>query len=688
MHTQNNPLVAPAAARLFAKHSLSHRLIDSKEMKEFLKLIRNSNGPLPNRAMVRESQAVLAARLRLDVINRLKSYSVTSPISLAIDGWTNTRHHKVTNLLCLCGGQAFYWCSIVNRYDKNTAAWLRNPIAAAIAELMGEDIRIIALVADNEAVNGKLYKLLKPQFPFLLLSSCAAHTIQLCVNKAFKVDGIFDVMRTMEGIVRQFRKGQSSKELRQKLENVQRESVGERRIKPLIIPCDTRWSSHRAAGVRILELQHYIAVCDLAERPNDSFWPQLKELIDFLLPFQQSTDIIQADSSTLYSVYQQFKSLLTFVDSVASTSVFALAMPAVHNIIINNWENHVNKQAALSCAWFSFDAGIRDYPAEELTATKHWFVEYAVVYAKQYGIRQDLDDQLKKGKLEDLWGQFTGRTVGTPFAGLDELVANIRASHFQENQRTIEGRSVSTWYPVSVWRNLESEVPLFAHPAIALLCVAGSEAAVERSFSAQDTIHTKKRNRLSDQSVQNEMFIRFNSDAVSGLPPGGPSRVMGGSCVELTIEFEERVPPQGSVRALFQTIAAAAENEAALPAEEDRGEIQEGKEEASCGSDSDYMSDDESSAPDTGSSASSATSSQEDEAEEKEMPMSRSASIAKQVELEAFLAKFIADNGLSAETNWKDRELSNRIESASLVADVKKTTADLKKMIKRAVLGE
>ena len=51
--------------------------------------------------------------------------------------------------------------------------------------------------------------------------------------------------------------------------------------------------------------------------------------------------------------------------------------------------------------------------------------------------------------------------------------------------------------------------------ALALLSVAASEAAVERSFSAQDAVHTKKRNRLGRDTVQAEMFVRFNEDALS-----------------------------------------------------------------------------------------------------------------------------------------------------------------------------
>jgi hypothetical protein len=50
--------------------------------------------------------------------------------------------------------------------------------------------------------------------------------------------------------------------------------------------------------------------------------------------------------------------------------------------------------------------------------------------------------------------------------------------------------------------------------ALALLSIAASEAAVERSFSAQDAVHTKKRNRLGRDTVQAEMFVRFNHDAL------------------------------------------------------------------------------------------------------------------------------------------------------------------------------
>ena len=79
--------------------------------------------------------------------------------------------------------------------------------------------------------------------------------------------------------------------------------------------------------------------------------------------------------------------------------------------------------------------------------------------------------------------------------------------------------------------------------AAALLSITASEAAVERSFSAQGAVHTKKRNRLLDHSVQNEMFVKFNRSALDRrvtLP-----ELSSFSCIDLSpdIDFSAALEP-------------------------------------------------------------------------------------------------------------------------------------------------
>ena len=110
-------------------------------------------------------------------------------MTIAIDGWTNVRHTKVTNILLLTqlsGGVAYYWCSITNTYAANTAVWLESVLTPVLQQLVTLGVRFAALVADNEAVNDALWKHLLEPFPFLIRIPCAAHTIQLVVRQVME----------------------------------------------------------------------------------------------------------------------------------------------------------------------------------------------------------------------------------------------------------------------------------------------------------------------------------------------------------------------------------------------------------------------------------------------------------------------------------------------------------------------
>lgn len=116
--------------------------------------------------------------------------------------------------------------------------------------------------------------------------------------------------------------------------------------------------------------------------------------------------------------------------------------------------------------------------------------------------------------------------------------------------------------------------------------------------------------------------------------------------------------------------------------QEEKGEAAD----AESSDDSEYQVRDRSDT-DTGSD----TSDEEAETEEKEerqMPVSRSASIAKQVKLDEFLTTIIAENNLTPRTNWgRNPELYNIIESMSMRMQMRMTTTDLKRAVKLRVMS-
>ena len=107
-----------------------------------------------------------SSRKKAQVIQVLKDSMC--PITIAVDGWTNVRHNKVTNIVPLTGGTAFYWTSITNTKEKNTGVYLANNIKPVVDDMISHGIKIVAVAADNEPVNGKMHRCLKQDFPFLI----------------------------------------------------------------------------------------------------------------------------------------------------------------------------------------------------------------------------------------------------------------------------------------------------------------------------------------------------------------------------------------------------------------------------------------------------------------------------------------------------------------------------------------
>ena len=75
--------------------------------------------------------------------------------------------------------------------------------------------------------------------------------------------------------------------------------------------------------------------------------------------------------------------------------------------------------------------------------------------------------------------------------------------------------------------------------AAVLLSVSASEASVERSFSAQAAVHSDERNRLHGETVEAEMFLKFNHRAMQPRKPEDRST----GVVEMDDDFDAELHP-------------------------------------------------------------------------------------------------------------------------------------------------
>ena len=295
------------AAIAFAINRIPFRVISDPDFVAFLDAARSSTAKHVNRKALKGATINVEHDMREQIIKRLASSP--DPVAIAFDGWTNVVHSKVTNIVLICGGIAYYWCSITNKTEKNTAEWMQRNMEPHIDHLLQLKVRIVGFIADNESVNTALFNRMAEKYPFLVRIPCAAHTVQLVVKNSMECPRWKNVRDGVEALLKELR----LKDARQKLHSLQIADHGS--ALNLILPNDTRWNSFLFASQRILKLRDYIHV--ISKHP-EAWWNELAELVDFLVPFQIATDVLQKDSATLYDIFSQWNSLSKHISEKSS----------------------------------------------------------------------------------------------------------------------------------------------------------------------------------------------------------------------------------------------------------------------------------------------------------------------------------------------------------------------------------
>jgi len=544
----------------FAVHSLPLSILHSEAFINMMTCWRDTKGKLPTSKHMREMYHNEANKLKTIVLNKLKA-SASNPVTVTLDGWTNTCHEKVINIIPVCCGIAYYWKSIVLSTQKCTAAAQYPYVRDSIQSLISSGVVVVAVTTDNEAVNGSLYRLLHEDFPFLVHIPCAAHTIQLCVKLIIDIPLINTTIRGMAAIFSAFEK---SKEYRLSLINVQLARCPGKNALSLQKPNDTRWSSVLKAARRLVELKDYIQFVI----PQDpTFWTGLDILVPFLTPFQIATDIVQSDTATLYDVYHQFAGLATQIDKMSEQhALFSIKAKAL-DAIKTHWNRNINKEAVITCAVLSFDdSHTKLFSRKELNDSIKWFLgQFSVPFLTYYGC-SEVNVSSIEATLMEQWSEFDGSTgVFVDFLQDKDTLKNKQI----EDNRTVndKGQQHSSWDPRTVWRMKLRPAHELSICAIALLSITATEAAVERSFSIQDIVHSKRRNRLDDESVQDEMFIKFNYRALQKQPDSNGSVFElneENHCAYVTSTFNSDITPDNPSQPLDSAIASIMNNDEAV----------------------------------------------------------------------------------------------------------------------------
>jgi hypothetical protein len=244
------------------------RIVTNDSFRQLIDSIRLLRSPyaisIPS---IRASTIQQSADLRGLLYERLKApYTY---VTLAFDGWTNCNGVKITNVMAISKGTAYYIKSIPNASDFNTATWLEQHIQPVVDDLILHGIKINAFVTDNGSTETSVRDRLS--FIYNITSiPCAAHTLQLIVRFILKKHEVNDVVSFFDGIINSFT---NNKPLRLKLK--EHTSLRLRKSNA------TRWNSVYLMMIRLKQMKdaiNAVGVTDEEVRVGNDRWTALDDI--------------------------------------------------------------------------------------------------------------------------------------------------------------------------------------------------------------------------------------------------------------------------------------------------------------------------------------------------------------------------------------------------------------------------
>ena len=292
----------------FAKNSLPHSLIEDYY---FRKAVNCVNSNTLTKSKLREFIISEGSKINRDIIENHRLNR--QPITIALDGWTNIRMNKVTNILLICSGISYYFTSIENKFSANTAENLIPILSEKIKFLANKGLRVIALTTYNE----NLMKLTRQQLnilhPILLIIPCSAHIIQLCFKSICQIDVIKNVIEETTALIKSIHNNKAN---RIRLLELQKNDNVIDQLK-VIYPTEIRWTSLILCIERLHTLKKNIS--QLSVNISNEYWTNLDKLHKLLKPFKDTINKIQKDDASLYSVWTCFNAIMKFYKSLDIT---------------------------------------------------------------------------------------------------------------------------------------------------------------------------------------------------------------------------------------------------------------------------------------------------------------------------------------------------------------------------------
>ncbi|KAL6552859.1 hypothetical protein OROHE_008223 [Orobanche hederae] len=415
-----------------------------------------------------------------------KKYGCT----LMYDGWTDRRGRSLINFLANSPEGTFFLGSVNASSESHDAQMLANLLESKIKEI-GEK-NVVQVVTDNGANYKLAGQILEMRIPTLFWTPCAAHCVDLMLEDIGKIPAFKKAINQARScttfIYRHERVLDSMREKTNGRDLVRTRATRfatafltldslQKKQEPLrFLFCGLDWTRSKLA-----KTEKGRKVCDTVL--SSVFWSSVNDCVNASLPLLQVLRIADGDERP---ALPEIASAIDYA-KLQIKKTFGSGKLTIRNkvvkIIEDRWSSQMGKPL--------YGAALFLNPGKYFD-----LLEKNPAYASR--IREDFNDVLEK--------MITDRDTRDKISNFADAYKNTREGFVWE--MAIEHRKSKSpldWWDAYGGRAIELQS--FAKRVVGL---CASSSGCERNWSTFEFIHTKKRNRLEHQRLNDLVYIQYN----------------------------------------------------------------------------------------------------------------------------------------------------------------------------------
>ncbi|CAN6362871.1 unnamed protein product [Urochloa humidicola] len=416
--------------------------------------------------------------------------------SIMTDAWTDQKRRSIMNLCVNCSiGTSFLEAKEASS-ESHTGELIFQYINSCIVKVGAENV--VQVVTDNASNNMAAKNLLYVERPNIFWSSCATHTINLMlegIGKMKKFKSTIDQAKALTIFIYAHHKTLSLMRKYTKKRDIIRpgvtrfasnfltlQSLYEKKEQLRIMSQSDEWEKLNPVKKTVKGVQ---ATATLV-KPN--FWNDVALCLRVFEPLVKVLRMVDGDiKPSMAFIYGEIikakKDIMVAVGNIDKSGTIYNSIIALIDVKMKDrLDCPLHKAAYFLNPYYSYnDPSI--FESEEvmdgfISATETF---YHGDYDKQ---NQVLNNDVHKFK--DQVGHFS------------KMVALAGCKDFE-------------FSPAKWWGNYGTQVPTLQKMAIKILYLTSSASGCERNWSCFEGIHTKKRNKLTCERLEQLVFVRFNN---------------------------------------------------------------------------------------------------------------------------------------------------------------------------------